>query len=195
MTRVNTVDEFMERQTTWRPILELLREILLETELEETIKWGVPTYTIDGKNVVGLGSFKSYAGLWFHQGVFLEDKHQVLMNAQEGVTKALRQWRMENVDQVDRKMVLQYVTEAINNQKLGKELKPEKRELQIPDELQAELGNNTELKKAFEAFSDFKKKEFAEYIGSAKREQTRQDRLQKVIPMILAGKGLNDKYR
>lgn len=195
MAKVNTVDEFMAAQTTWQSILQILREILLQTELEETIKWGVPTYTLDGKNVVGLGSFKSYAGLWFHQGVFLQDKANVLINAQEGVTKALRQWRITDPDDIDEKLVLQYVKEAIENQKQGKELKPEKKKLELPRELKTALDGDSKLKEAYKTFTDFKKREFAEYIGSAKREQTRQDRLQKIIPMILAGKGLHDKYR
>lgn len=195
MAAVKTVDEYIARHEPWQELLLQLRDILLSTELEETVKWGAPVYTIDGKNVVGIGAFKSYAGLWFFQGVFLKDPQQKLVNAQEGTTKALRQWRFDTVEDMDEKLVKAYVLEAIENQKQGKEIKPEKKKTTLPDELKEALRKDTQLKKAFDAFTPGKQREFAEYIGSAKQEKTRLSRLEKVQPMILAGKGLNDKYR
>lgn len=111
------VDEFIENKDEGSEILSTLREVILKTELDETVKWGMPTYTINNKNVVGLASFKSYTGMWFHQGVFLEDPENVLHNAQKGKTKALRQWRFQSVDEIDISLVKQYVEEAIQNQK------------------------------------------------------------------------------
>ena len=117
----------------WKEELQMLREIILQTELKEEVKWGKPTYTLDGKLVVGMADFKNHMALWFHQGLFLKDKHQKLINAQEGVTKALRQWRFEKGDEIDPDIVMEYVEEAIANCKAGKELKPlRKKEVVIP---------------------------------------------------------------
>ena len=84
MKRFKDADSFIEENKEWQDILKRLREIVLNTALEEGIKWGFPVYTFSGKNVVGLGSFKSYAGLWFFQGGLLKDEHKKLINAQEG---------------------------------------------------------------------------------------------------------------
>ncbi len=85
------VDGYIERQGQWQSQLRILRTILLQAKLNETVKWGGPCYTFDRKNVVGLGAFRSYVGLWFFQGVLLKDERQVLINAQSGRTKAQRQ--------------------------------------------------------------------------------------------------------
>ena len=90
-----------------------LRAILDATPLTAEIKWGAPCYTFNGKNVVGLMAFKSYFGLWFHQGVALKDEASVLINAQEGKTKALRQWRMTSVKDIKPAIVKRYLKEAI----------------------------------------------------------------------------------
>ena len=174
----------------------LLRDILLETELEETVKWGAPCYTLKGKNVVGLTSFKAYTGLWFHQGVFLKDQQKKLINAQEGTTKALRQWRFTSIEDIDVELVKQYVQEAIQNQREGKEIKPVRaKKIDIPEELKSELSQNNVLNEAFRSLTPGKQREYCEHIGSAKQEKTRLNRLEKAIPMILDGVGLNDKYK
>lgn len=192
----NTVDEYILNAPNGREILILLRELLRSTELTETVKWGAPVYTINDKNVIGLGSFKSYAGMWFYQGVFLKDEAGVLINAQEGTTKALRQWRFSSVDEIDDKLVLQYVLEAIQNQKEGKKLKPDwEKQLIIPDELKEVLSRDKELNDCFNRFTHGKKREFAEYVASVKQAETRKKRIEKVIPLILDNIGLNDKYR
>jgi len=195
MKKFKTVDEFIDSQTQWKKELMALRSILNSTELEETVKWGSPVYTLDRKNVVGIGAFKSYFGIWFYQGVFLKDKKKKLINAQEGVTKALRQWRMNSAGEIDKKLLLEYLEEAIENQKDGKEIKPKKKPLIIPAELTNAFKRDAKLKKAFEQFTHSCKREFAEYIAEAKREETRLRRLEKVKPMILKKIGLNDKYK
>jgi uncharacterized protein YdeI (YjbR/CyaY-like superfamily) len=196
MKKVTNVAEFIEKQEHNQEILEKLREILNSTELEETIKWGAPTFTINGKNVVGMGSFKSYAGLWFFNGVFLKDKSKVLVSADDK-TKALRQWRFNSVDEIDEKLVKSYVLEAIENQKQGRELKPAKdKPLEIPAELKSALKNDgAAAKDAFEKLTKGKKREYAGHIASAKREATKESRLEKILPMIREGKGLHDKYK
>lgn len=196
MQKNKSVEEFISKNKEWKEALEILRSIMLTTEMKETIKWGVPVYTINDKNVIGIGAFKSYVGIWFYQGVFLEDKAKKLLNAQEGKTKGLRQWRFNSTDDIDKKLILQYVTEAIRNQKDGKEIKPERsKTIEIPSELLTALNANDNLKKSFEQLTPFKQREYSEYIATAKREATRISRLEKINPMILDGIGLNDKYR
>lgn len=192
---MNKIDAYISKHSQWQAELELLIQLLRSTEMEEHIKWGVPVYSVDGKNVVGVAAFKHYVGLWFYQGVFLKDKAKVLHNAQEGKTKALRQWRFNGSDEIDQKLVLAYVKEAIDNQKQGKELKPQKKALIIPEELNAALKQDVKLNAAFDAFSPSHQREYADYISEAKKEATRLRRLEKIIPMIKEKQGLHDKYK
>lgn len=196
MKRSKTVEEFIESQQKWKIEINQLRRLLLETELEETIKWGMPVYTINDKNVIGLASFKSYVGLWFYHGSFLSDKEQVLINAKDEKTKGLRQLRFSSTSEIDYDLIKSYVAEAIQNQKDGKEIKPEKKDsTAMPDKLMDELEKDPRLKSAFLGLTPFKQTEYLEYIAEAKREETKQKRLEKIIPMILQCIGLNDKYR
>ncbi|MFY0604387.1 MAG: YdeI/OmpD-associated family protein [Flavobacteriaceae bacterium] len=188
---------YIEKKESWSNELTILRSILLALPVDETIKWGAPTYTFKGKNIVGLAAFKNYCGLWFFQGMLLKDSDKVLMNAQEGKTKAMLQWRFYTLDDIDTKLVKEYVLEAIENQKAGKIIKPQRntKPLVIPEQLQVALDNNTALKEKFESFTLSHKREYANYISEAKKEATKLSRLEKVIPMILEKKGLHDKYR
>lgn len=190
-----TPEEYISKHPEYKDILEKLRSLLVASGLDETMKWGIPTYCLDNKNVAGIGAFKSYAGIWFFNGVFLKDEAKVLINAQEDKTKGMRQWRFASTSDIDDLLVKEYINEAIENQKEGKEIKPEKKPLIIPDELKEALASDALLSEAFEELSLTCKREYAEHIQEAKKEETRQRRLAKVIPMILDGKGLNDKYR
>ena len=189
------VEEYIAKKAQWQNELIFLRNILLDLPVDETIKWGSPFYTSKGKNIVGLSAFKNYCGLWFVQGALLKDKHHVLINAQEGKTAAMRQMRFTSLDEINVDLVKEYVLEAVQNQNLGKEIKPKKKPLIIPIELQSEFDKNQQLKEIFESFTLGKKRDYAEYISEAKREATKQTRLEKIIPMILNGVGLNDKYK
>jgi uncharacterized protein YdeI (YjbR/CyaY-like superfamily) len=194
MIKVESVEEFIALHPSRKSELELLRKIALSVGLDEAIKWNSPVYTYKGKNVAGLGAFKSYVGIWFYQGVFLNDKNGVLLNAQEGVTKGLRQWRFNSAKEIDDGLVRRYLIEALENEKLGKRILPEKKSLQVPAELADAFKKNENLLLAFEQFTNYKKKEFAEYVGGAKKEATRLRRLAKCIELIIQGTGLNDKY-
>ena len=184
-----------DKSSQWPEELDLLKSIINKTGLTETVKWGGPAYTYNGKNVLGIGGFNDYFTIWFFKGVFLKDESEVLVNAQEGVTKSLRQWRFASKEEVDEKLVLKYINEAIEIEKAGLAIKPEKKDLVIPERLQAELNASTELAEAFAKFSPYKQKEFAESIATAKQEKTILARLEKIKPLILEGRGLNDKYR
>ncbi|CAL2084486.1 YdeI/OmpD-associated family protein [Tenacibaculum sp. 190524A05c] len=191
------VTRYIVNQEKWAQELQLLRSFLLELDLVEDIKWGMPAYIYKNKNIIGISAFKNYFGMWFHQGVFLKDEKKLLINAQEGKTKAMRQWRFNSIDELDKKTLQEYVLEAMKNVELGKEIKPQrnKKPLIIPPQLLTVLDNNNQLKEKFESLSLTKKREFTEYISEAKREATKESRLQKIIPMIQSGIGLNDKYR
>ncbi len=199
MENYKTVEAYIAKKIDWSPALNALREIIHRTELEETVKWGMPGYTFNNKNVVGISAFKSYVGLWFHQGVFLKDHAQKLVNAQEGKTKAMRQWRFHSLAEVEanKAFILSYLEEAIQNQKLGLEIKPERKTdaVSVPEELEKELKANEKLNQAFETLATGKKREYTDYITEAKREETKAKRLEKIIPLIHAGLGLHDKYK
>lgn len=184
-----------DKVNNWSEELELLKSIIAKTELIETTKWGGPVYVLDGKNVLGVGGFKNYFTIWFFNGVFLKDEKKVLVNAQEGVTKSLRQWRFTSKEELNENAILNYILEAIENEKLGKIIKPEKGKKIVSELFEKELESNPILKEAFNTFSPYKQKEFSEYIETAKREETKRSRIEKIKPMILEGIGLNDKYR
>ncbi|WP_431158490.1 YdeI/OmpD-associated family protein [Winogradskyella poriferorum] len=197
MKKVYSVDEYIEENQKYGEELQLIRSILNKTELVETVKWSAPTYMINGKNVVGFSAFKNHFGLWFFNGVFLKDEHNLLINAQENKTKALRQMRFTSKNEINEPVILAYVKEAIENQKLGKEIKPTRntKAIVIPNELKTAFSANKDLQVAFKAFTPGKQREYCEYIASAKREATKLSRLEKITPMILDGVGLNDKYK
>ena len=196
MKRSRTVDEYIETAEQWRDELITLREILRETELQEEVKWGAPCYTFNGSNVVGLSSFKSYFGLWFHHGALLKDEKKRLINAQEGTTRALRQWRMRSPDDIRPRIIKAYVREAIQLVRDDRKIAPRRNKpLVIPPELTEALRNNTKAKKAFTEMRLGLRREYADYIASAKKPETKARRLDKILPKITAGKGLHDKYR
>ncbi|RPI41000.1 MAG: hypothetical protein EHM46_07010 [Bacteroidetes bacterium] len=198
MKYANDVDSYIDSNVDWKDSLFLLRELFRSTRLAETIKWGVPVYTLNNKNVAGFHAFKSYVAVWFYQGVFLSDPANKLVNAQEGVTKALRQWRFGSVKEIreSRELILSYLEEAARNQEQGRMMKPERRKVhEVPVELRNALLENRQLKMQFLMLTPAKKREYTEYISEAMKAETRLSRIEKVTPMILAGEGLNDRYR
>ena len=191
------VTQYIIDKDKWTQELNFLRSVLLELPFEETIKWSAPVYVYKGKNIMGIAAFKNYCGLWFFQGHFLKDDEKVLVNAQEGKTKAMRQWRFYSLSEINPDLVKKYAFEAIQNSEEGKELKPKRntKPLIIPRELQSEFDSNDKLNNSFEQLTLSKKREFANYIIEAKREANKLKRLEKIIPMILDGVGLHDKYK
>lgn len=186
----------MAKNEKFHEELEILKSIIRKTSLVETIKWGTDVYTYQGKNVVGIVGFKNFFCLWFYNGVFLEDNNKVLFNAQEGKTKALRQWRFSSKDEINENLILEYINEAIENERKGRIWKAEKSPVPpIPAILQTEFVKDKKLKSAFEKLSPFRQKEYIEHIDAAKKIETRKSRLEKILPMISGGRGLHDKYR
>jgi uncharacterized protein YdeI (YjbR/CyaY-like superfamily) len=135
-------------------------------------------------------------GLWFFQGALLDDPHDLLVNAQEGRTKAQRQMRFDSASQIKPRIIGQYLKQAIANSVAGKALKPDRNKpLEIPNELAAALGKDKKAKAAYDAMSLSCRREYAEYVSEAKRAETRLKRLEKIMPMIREQVGMNDRYR
>jgi uncharacterized protein YdeI (YjbR/CyaY-like superfamily) len=201
MQKVHSVEEYIKNHSQYNASLSKLRSIIRKTELEETIKWNMPTYCLNGKNVLGIGAFKTHFCLWFHNGVFLKDQDKLLINAQENKTKALRQMRFKSIEDINEAAVLVYVKEAIKNQRAGKYLSPKKvtkkvtKKVVITKELKSVLDANKTLLNSFKNLTPGKQREYCEYIDTAKQEATKQKRLEKIIPLIFKGVGLHDKYK
>jgi uncharacterized protein YdeI (YjbR/CyaY-like superfamily) len=196
-SKLTSVDEYIGHLQIWREEVTLLREIVLSTGLIETIKWGGPCYQWQQNNVVGLAAFKSYTGIWFFQGGLLEDKQQFMMNAQEGKTKAMRQWRFFSKNEIQNAPIRDYIFESIENFKIGKKIVAiaNDKVVILPQLLQSTLDVNDSLYEKWLLFSPSSQREFAEYISEAKRDTTKLDRLQKIISLILQGRNLHDNYK
>jgi len=186
----------MQNNKQWTEELERIASIINKLPLEKTIKWGAEVFTYNGKNVVSYGGFKNHFTIWFFNGVFLEDTYNVLVNAQEGKTKSARQWRLTSLSEIDEKKILAYINEAIEIEKKGLKIAPDKFvAIRVSEILEKEFKNDTILKTKFEKLTPGKQKEYIIYINEAKQEATKLKRLEKIKPMILQGIGLNDKYK
>jgi uncharacterized protein YdeI (YjbR/CyaY-like superfamily) len=198
MDRSEKVEAYFAEEHRFKKAVGKLRDIVLKTEMDETFKWAFPTYTWNNKNVVGICRFKNHFGIWFYNGVFLSDPHNVLENAQEGKTQAMRHWKFKSIDEIDSKKTLAYINEALENEKKGIKLMPKKRspvKVVVPELLKKALKADSKTNAAFEKLSPSKRRDYAEYIATAKQEKTKLSRLEKILPMIAAGTGLNDMYR
>ena len=196
MKGCKSVDEYIERAPAWGDELAKLRSILDATDLVEEVKWGAPCYTYGGKNVVGLMAFRDYFGLWFHQGALLSDPRGALINAQEGKTRALRQWRMRSKRDIAVRAVRAYVEEAIGLVEEGREIRPQRGgRVVVPAELKAALEGDAQARAAFAQLTPGRRREYAEHVAEAKRPATRVSRAEKALPRIARGEGLNDRYR
>lgn len=195
MKKINSVTEFFDREIKWKRELLLLRELCLATELQETLKWGIPVYAINKKNVVALAGFKNHFALWFYNGVFINDPKDLLINANEDKTKGLRQLRFNNIEEIDSEVISDFIRQAIENEKKGIRINiSTKKKAEHPPELLTLFDANPSVASAFSKLTPFKQKEYCEYISDAKREDTRLRRIENIEPMIISGIGLHDKY-
>lgn len=186
----------MTKDSLWAAELNRIALILKKAPLQIAIKWGTEVFTYNGKNVVSYGGFKNYCAIWFYNGVFLSDPYSVLINAQEGKTKALRQWRFYNTEEIEEDKILEYVLEAIEIEKQGLKIKSDTPvSLPISMFLEIALLKDPAFKTAFEQLTPGRQREYSTYIEEAKQDKTKISRVAKIIPMILAGTGLNDKYK
>lgn len=188
------VDFFFNKNSQWQEEYRELRRIILGCGLTEELKWGVPCYTFEGSNVVLIHGFKEYCALLFHKGVLLKDAEGILIQQTENVQSA-RQIRFTHRDKiVDMAPTLKaYIREAIEVEKAGVKVELKKtKEYEVPEEFQNRLDADPGLQTAFNALTPGRQRGYLLYFGSAKHSRTRSARVEKYIPQILAGKGLND---
>ncbi len=198
MEKSEKVAAYFAEEHRFQKAIQKLRELVLETGLEETFKWAFPTYTYENKNVVAVCKFKNHFGIWFYKGVFLKDLYNLLENAQEGKTQAMRHWKFTSIDAIEPLKISAYLNEAIENEKKGLKLSPKKKaaiQVIMPQLLTDALSKRTKIRDAFEKMSPSKRRDYADYISNAKQEKTKLSRLEKILPMIEQGIGLNDQYR
>ncbi len=176
----------------WTEELLALREILRSSGLEETMKWGSPCYTFDGKNVAMMGSFRDYCSISFFKGVLLEDPEGVL-EAPGPNSRHARLLKFRSMDDVERlaSQALNFLNQALEIQKKG--LKVDAAEAEpLPDELEARLLSEDGLWEAYEALTPGRQRSFILHVSGAKNPETRVRRAEKCVPKIWAGKGFNE---
>ncbi|NCD68559.1 YdeI/OmpD-associated family protein [Mucilaginibacter agri] len=188
------VDFFFDKAKTWQQELEELRTIALDCQLTEELKWGCPCYTLQGSNIVLIHAFKEYCAFLFFKGALLNDANGILIQQTENV-QAARQARFINVKEiVDLKATLKaYIYEAIEIEKAGLKVPLKKtKEFAVAEEFQTKLDELPALKTAFEALTPGRQRGYYLYFSAAKQAKTREARVEKAIPQILNGKGLDD---
>lgn len=176
----------------WTEELLALREILRSTSLDETMKWGSPCYTFDGKNVAMMGSFRDYCSISFFKGVLLEDPEGVL-EAPGPNSRHARLLKFRSLEDVERlaSQALNFLNQALEIQKKG--LKVDAAEAEpLPDELEARLLSEDGLWEAYEALTPGRQRSFILHVSGAKNPETRVRRAEKCVPKIWAGKGFNE---
>ncbi|MCM3388147.1 YdeI family protein [Ureibacillus chungkukjangi] len=197
MTNSNPkVEEFLSKETKWKAEFEKLREIIHNVEeLTEEFKWMHPCYTYENKNVVLIHGFKEYCALLFHKGSLLKDPHGILIQQSENV-QAARQIRFTSLQQIiDLEDALnEYVHQAIDLEKSGAEIVfKQTTEFTMAEEFQTKLDENPDLKTAFEALTPGRQRAYLLHFSTPKQSKTRESRIEKCIPKIFEGKGLNDR--
>jgi uncharacterized protein YdeI (YjbR/CyaY-like superfamily) len=188
------VDWYFDEAEKWQKELEQLRTIVLNCGLTEELKWGCPCYTFNNRNIVLIHVFKEYCALLFFKGVLLSDPGNILIQQTENV-QAARQIRFVNTQEIMEKegILKAYIYEAIEIERAGLKVKLKKTsDFKIPEEFQEKLNKMHALKTAFEALTPGRQRAYIFYFTQAKQSKTRQARIEKCIPKILDGKGLED---
>lgn len=191
MTR--SADSFFNNLIQWQNELSLLRAIVLSCGLTEELKWRQPVYTVNNKNVIVLGGFKDNCVISFFKGALLKDEKQILSKPGNH-TQSARVVRFTTVKEIDalKDVLKTYIKEAVGNEKKGLQVDfKEKNELTLPAELIAAFTKDPALKKAFENLTPGKRRGYVLYFTQAKQSATRKSRVEKLVPQILKGKGLN----
>ncbi len=188
------VDAFINKATKWQAEYKKLREIVLATDLDEDLKWMHPCYSYEGKNLIIIHGFKDYCAILFIKGALLKDPAKILITQTENV-QAGRQARFTDLDEIiELEPVLKaYILESIEAEKAGLKIdfKPTS-EFVLTEEFKKKLDGDAALKAAFEALTPGRQRGYLLYFSGAKQASTREARVEKYIPQILAGKGLND---
>ena len=188
------VDFYFNKAKKFQEELEQLRKIALDCHLEEELKWGVPCYLFQNTNIVLIHAFKEYCAFLFFKGALLNDANGILIQQTKNV-QAARQIRFTNIKEIVKmKTILKaYIYEAIEVEKAGLKVELKKTsEFEMPKEFQTKLNKTPALKTAFKALTPGRQRGYLLYFSSAKQPKTRESRIEKYIPQILNGKGLDD---
>jgi|SRR4030095_11130444 uncharacterized protein YdeI (YjbR/CyaY-like superfamily) len=190
----SNVDFYFDKEKKWQKEIEQLRMIVLDCGLTEELKWGCPCYTFQNSNIVLIHVFKEYCALLFFKGALLNDANSILIQQTENV-QAARQIRFTNVQEIVKmeKILKAYIYEATEVERAGLKVKLKKTsDFKIPGEFQNKLDKNPVLKKAFNALTPGRQRAYIFYFSQPKQSKTRESRVEKYIPQILDGKGLDD---
>lgn len=188
------VDKYLKSEEKWQEELEQLRSIILDCGLNEEFKWGVPCYTFENSNIALIHAFKEYCAILFHKGALLKDAYGLLIRQTENV-QAARQIRFADVQEIiELAPVLKaYINEAVEAEKANLKVEFKKTaEFKIPEEFQIRLDEIPTLKTAFEALTPGRQRAYLLHFSQPKQSKTRESRIEKWMPQILLGKGLND---
>lgn len=189
------VDAYISKAKKWQQETEKLRAILLDCGLTEELKWGKPCYVFQKSNIAVIQGFNEYFALLFFKGFLLSDPNGILVKTGEN-TRVGRQIRFTNVREIAKlsPIVKAYIYEAIEVEKAGLKGTPQKSsELKFPEELQKKLARSPALKAAFNALTPGRQRGYTIYFSAPKQSKTRESRIEKSVPKILKGKGLNDR--
>jgi hypothetical protein len=188
------VNWFFDKEGKWKESYDVLRELALSTKMTEDLKWGVPCYTVNENNVVLMHGFKDYCALLFHKGVLMKDTEKLLIQQTKNV-QAARQLRFTSVDDIKekKKIIIAYLKEAIEIENSGLKVELKKTsEFEMPAEFETLLQEMSELKLAFYKLTPGRQRAYLLYFSQAKQAKTREARIEKYLPNILNGKGLDD---
>jgi uncharacterized protein YdeI (YjbR/CyaY-like superfamily) len=189
------VDFYFEKEQKWQDEIRKLRSIILDCGLVEELKWGSPCYTFQKSNIVLIHVFKEYCGVLFFKGALLQDTHGILIQQSENV-QAARQVRFTNIREVvERAAILKaHIYEAIELEKAGLKFELKKTaDFAIAEEFQKQLDEMPDLKAAFEALTPGRQRAYLLHFSQPKQSKTREARIEKCIPQIFEGRGLNDQ--
>lgn len=187
-------DFFFNEPGQWQKEFKKLRTIALSTELVEDLKWGCPCYTYEGKNIFLIHGFKDYCALLFFKGALMKDPDKLLIQQTENV-QAARQIRFTDLEQINdlEKILREYMFEAVEIEESGIKVEMKKtKEFEMVEEFQQKLDKDPVLKQAFESLTPGRQRAYLLHFSSAKQSKTRESRIEKCIPQILDGKGIND---
>lgn len=189
-----TVDFYFSKPGRWQEEIGLLRIIVHDCGLTEELKWGVPCYSLDKANIVLIHVFKEYCALLFFKGALLKDPKAILVQQTKNV-QAARQTRFTGTAEIHRleSVLKAYIKEAITVEKKGLKVELKKTEaFSMPEEFDKKLRQQPKLKLAFAALTPGRQRAYLLHFAGAKQSQTRISRIEKYLPQILQGKGLND---
>lgn len=188
------VDWYFTKAEKWQKEINLLRKIILECQLSEELKWSVPTYTYNSSNIVLIHTFKEYCAVLFFKGVLLKDPNGILIQQTENVQSA-RQIRFTGIQEISKlkSIIKDYIFEACEVEESGVKVKLKKTaDYKIPEEFQNTLNEKPSLQTAFKALTPGRQRAYLFYFSQPKQSKTRTARVEKYVPQILNGKGLED---